>query len=553
MKVKSTLGAVRTGAAATLLAAGALVGLVGLGGGGGCSLLLDFQQCQQSGDCAGAEAQCVEGICQSAPTTQPQQLQAPCDRSFGPWHSEDALTMGVVLSLSSAEAEFGTPLLKAMELAVDEINSIGGAGGKQLALVICDAGWSGPGAPATPEEVAVLAARRLIEHHEVPVILGPDSSNQTVAIATEVTIPQGVLLISPTATAVAVAELDDDDRVWRTTPSDAFQAKAMGALIEDLLVEELGVPLGEARVALLTRANNVYAQGLRKELVLEHLPAAIAGSGEALVTLDYQHEGSGPTRAVATLLESVSGDEPDLVVILGYSEVWEMMAQLDSQLINDNVLYLVPDAVKNLSLAQMAPDALEGRVYGTAPQNTAGLDYPPYKSFELKFRSKYGEDPGQLQFVANAFDAVYLVALAAVAGGWQTGDELAAGMRELSKSGAVVIAPETEDALQAFTILQRGDAINFQGASGSLDFNEKGEPSTGAIGLWCFSKRAVPEKGLLLDEEGAFHGLRCAPGGGMMPGADMGTMGDMGTMSDMGPMTSDMGTMSDMGPMTSDM
>jgi len=77
------------------------------------------------------------------------------------------------MPLSSAPAG-GPNLIKAAQLAVNEINERGGLEGKKLRLVIEDQGPS----PAT----ALYAVHKLVEEQKVPVVIGCVTSEAVLAV-----------------------------------------------------------------------------------------------------------------------------------------------------------------------------------------------------------------------------------------------------------------------------------------------------------------------------------------------------------------------------------
>jgi len=58
-------------------------------------------------------------------------------------------------------------------------------------------------------------------------VCGPASSGVNVPVSQEVFIPNDVVGCSPSSTAPSVTNLDDDDFIFRTAPSDLLQARAM--------------------------------------------------------------------------------------------------------------------------------------------------------------------------------------------------------------------------------------------------------------------------------------------------------------------------------------
>src|SRR5690606_6335811 len=87
---------------------------------------------------------------------------------------------------------------------------------------------------------------------QVTAYVGAFCTGATVGAATAAGIPGGVVMISPSATAPVLTTLEDNDLMFRTTPSDAFQ----GVKLADLLTSK-----GITDVAL-TYVNNDYGKGL---------------------------------------------------------------------------------------------------------------------------------------------------------------------------------------------------------------------------------------------------------------------------------------------------
>ncbi|RAL23844.1 hypothetical protein DL240_06740 [Lujinxingia litoralis] len=513
----------------------------------GCSLVLETQTCQSDADCPGGGTCTEDNLCTSARCSEAlpcpggqlcsesgqcvaggNLLAAPCELSFGNISADNAFNIGVLLPLSGPEAGFGRPLLDAIRLAQSDFNNIGGVLNRPLGLIVCDTQGL--------DDQALAGASQLVENAGVEAIIGPDYSSQTIDIATSLTIDNEVLLISPSATAATISGLPDNDLVWRTSASDVIQGIGLGELIAFMLRDVVD---DEApKLALLARRDDTYAEGLRHAL-LEQLPAEVTG-GDAtrFAPYNYANASAGQTGddyfdTVSDIIAdaSVSG-EPDLVVILGSGEAWDIASALEDGL-SGEPFYVFVDAARNTDLAAQAPETLRGRVWGTAPQNIGESGYAPYISFRLKFRAEYpGQDPDDYQFVANAFDALYVVALGAAGGGF-TGPEIARGMKRLSEG--TLIEPGQSGAQNAVNILSGEGSVNFRGASGPLNFDEQGDPQASPIALWCLDSEGLPELGVILDDKLAFLPRRCGegteePGDQGDPDADVGA--DVGPDAD---------------------
>lgn len=520
---------ITTSAVATMV----LASLVGLAS---CSLLTNFTDCQVDEDCAatfGPRALCVDKICEVPVSV----TGGTCTEAVGPIDRPRAFVVGILLPLSGPEAGFGVPLMNAIRLAYENFDAIGGVGDRPLALLVCDT--------EGVDDVALEAGRHAIEEAQVTAIIGPDFSSQTIDIATQYAIPNDVLLVTPSGTAATITSLDDKNLVWRTAPSDVAQAEALRLQIEHHITEVENKTFEQAVVWLLRRETDTYGIGL-EEALLAGFPADLTGSPNF-------HASVYPTNWEDSWFSGTAQNlpEPDVVIILGAAEAWDI-AEAADDLFDTEPTYFFVDAARNGEEASVTNEALEGRVLGTAPQNAGDLQYPPYTNFKVKYEARYDEDPTEFQFVANAYDALHVVALAA-AGGGISGPELAEGMGKLS-SGEPVTA-NSMGAQEGLMILREGDTIDFQGASGRLDFDDNGDPSASAIALWCFVDGAVPEAGELLDIAGTFTPLDCSGAGANNPnnGSDMGSTDMGGSVLDMGPGGTDTGSsVPDMGPVAAD-
>lgn len=454
--------------------------------------------CEEDTDCPEEGMVCNElGSCQ-----QPSSLLvAPCDQAVGDVDADDAFIIGVLLPLSGPEEGFGRPLFQSIQLAQNDFNGIGGVNGRSIALLICDTAGLDAQAREGAEHLADIG---------VQAVIGPDYSSQTLDVATNVTIPNEMVLVSPSATAVTISNLADNGLVWRTVASDAIQGQALGELVAYLLDEQpqrgLNTRVTDPKLAVLVRDSDTYASGLRDSLV-DVVPASIIQSDQ-FTTYNYPNISAGDpgdySGTIADLLTE-DGDPPEVITILGSSEVWTIAELIDGQVDHDPI-YIFADAGRISAEAAGAPEALRGRVWGTAPQNVGDSGYAPYLGFRVKYQGAYGEAPDAFQFVANAFDALYVIAFGAAAGGF-TGPEIAEGMTRLSSGDT--INPNQSSAQSAINTLSGGGTINYQGASGPLNFDQNGDPQAGSTVLWCFDDTTLPEEGVLLDFELTFQPQAC--------------------------------------------
>jgi len=80
---------------------------------------------------------------------------------------------------------------------------------------------------------ATAAIERLITSDNVAGVVGGDCSGVTTAALTNVAMPNGMVMISPSATSPALSTLEDNGLFFRTAPSDARQGVVMTDIIMD--------------------------------------------------------------------------------------------------------------------------------------------------------------------------------------------------------------------------------------------------------------------------------------------------------------------------------
>jgi branched-chain amino acid transport system substrate-binding protein len=460
------------------------------------------QTCEEDEDCDDGMSCNELGTCQEPSDL----LGGPCTLASGDINHSNAFVVGILLPLTGEEAGFGQPLFNAINVAMSDFNNVGGVRGRPIALVACDTEGQ--------DDLALAGAQHLADVG-IEAVIGPDYSNQTIDVATQVTVAAEMALVSPSATAAAITFLEDNGLVWRTVASDTVQGSALGQLVDHLLEDR---PLFDAddpqfpahpSLAVLLRGDDPYADGLRDAL-FDELPVEFSEGGAQTTVRSYQDDYAGTAADVIAQTVDENGYGPDVIVIIGSAEAWLLAEFLDGDF-NNPPIFVFADAARNSERAAEAPASLRGRVWGTAPQNVGAINYPPYTRFRLRYQEVYGENPDDFQFAANAFDALYVLSLGAAYGGFD-GPGIAEGMAQLSDQEAQQFDPRPTDAQQAMSILAGGDTVNFRGASGPLNFDENGDPQSSPTVLWCFDDAGLPEQGVLVDEDLQFHPQSCSPG-----------------------------------------
>jgi ABC-type branched-subunit amino acid transport system substrate-binding protein len=360
------------------------------------------------------------------------------------------LTIGNLVPLTGDLAPYGAAGEKAGDLAFQQIQAaIEEAGADDTVELVTEDG-------ASDDQGGVQAARKLIADGAT-CISGDYASTATVAVARSVTIPESVMLISPASTADALSDLEDDGLFARTAPPDGLQGKALA----DRMEQELGGLQG--KTINIGARNDLYGTGFADSLEaeLEERGATVA---EKVI---YDPEQPSYNSEAGQL---TSGN-PDNFVIIDFPETFAKLGPALARTGNwKPEQTFITDGLSSTDLAELlGPDETEGML-GTAPGAFSG-DAPD------AFDALYEKAPGPKRnlFDSTTFDDVILCYLGAVAAGSTEGDAIAAAIVDVTAPGGKKVT--FEQLPEAIEALEAGEDIDYEGASGPVDWDENGDLS----------------------------------------------------------------------------
>jgi ABC-type branched-subunit amino acid transport system substrate-binding protein len=152
------------------------------------------------------------------------------------------VSIGILLPETGSLGSVGVGMIRAAEITVKQVND------SDLDLTV-DAQIEDTN---TEANVGIQAANSLV-NAGVPYICGSASSGVNVPVSEQALIPNQVVGCSPSSTALSVTNLDDNDYIFRTAPSDILQGRVMA----EVAAEELG-----GSTAATLYVNNDYGQQL---------------------------------------------------------------------------------------------------------------------------------------------------------------------------------------------------------------------------------------------------------------------------------------------------
>lgn len=365
----------------------------------------------------------------------------------------EPLKIGLLLDFSGPLAEYGPELQTGFELAIKHINEAGGVWGMPVESAVGDT--------ALDPTTAVEEARRLIEIERVHGIIGPMSSAMTLAVVESVSGPARIPTISPVATSSQVTVAEDDDFLFRVSLADRVE----GRYLAELTADE-----GFDNVGLLYR-DDAFGHGMATAFE-EHF----VGRVKAIAV------NPGATSFTAELEQSLEFSPQALVLVAFPPETILIVREALELGYYEQFVFGAPARTPGVSEA-IGPDLLagmKGTYVAAAPTN------PSSDAWNEAYLEEHGGPPGR-PYVKEAYDATIAFALAAEAARSSDGGAIRDQLRRIGSAPGTVVIPHPDSIAEGLKALADGNDVDYQGAAGTLDWDEHGDITLGYIGIWEFA------------------------------------------------------------------
>ena len=156
--------------------------------------------------------------------------------------------VGAVFSVTGRASFLGEPEKKTVDMIAEAINNVGGINGHKLEVILYD--------DESDETKCVLAVKRLIKKDNVPVIIGPSLSGNTMAVV-KIVNDEHVPLVSCAASNKIVTPVAERKWVFKVPQSDTHAVEK----IYDYLLKN-----GITKIAIMSVSTGFGASG-REELL----------------------------------------------------------------------------------------------------------------------------------------------------------------------------------------------------------------------------------------------------------------------------------------------
>ncbi|MBO8159291.1 MAG: penicillin-binding protein activator [Thermosyntropha sp.] len=336
--------------------------------------------------------------------------------------------------MTGDSAQFGDMKVKAIKLAIEEVNAAGGIDGRQVKLQVEDD-------IGNPKE-APNVAQKIASNPNVLAVIGHWNSSCTLA-AREIYESAGI----PVITDSVNKQITDGKtpHVFRISLTDTHQAYQ--------LAEYAYNKLGVRKVAVIYTAND-FGMGLNNDFTKKF--KELGGTVTASETYF-----EGQTKDFKAQLTKIKKTNPELLFMAGYYTECALIAKQMKE-IGFNIPILGTEGISSEQLIKLGGDAVEGiRFTGFFHPD---VEFPGTKEFVAKFKEKYGVEPDT--YAALAYDSAKMI------------------LEGIKTNGA------TREGVYKYL----REVKDFPGVAGPITFDSRGENNRSIIILTVKNGKFVPDE-----------------------------------------------------------
>jgi branched-chain amino acid transport system substrate-binding protein len=346
-------------------------------------------------------------------------------------HAED-IKLGISVGFTGPLESLAPQMALGAEMAMAEVTASG--------LLLSGSTVSSVRADSTciDAAAATAAVERLVTSDRVKGIVGGMCSGETTATLQNVAMPNGIVMISPSATSPALSTLEDNGLFFRTSPSDARQGVVMTEILLERGIKEVAV----------TYTNNDYGKGLA-----DSFQAAFVAAGGKVTVNSAHDDGKADYSAEVGALAAAGGE---VLVVAGYVD------QGGSGIVRGSIdsgafeTFMFPDGM----VSQALEDKFGPEINGSFGQNPAAAGEG--RDRYVAMAAAAGFD-GTSAFSPEAYDAAALILLAMAAAGSSDPAVYKLKVMDVANApGEPILPGELTKALQ---IIAAGGEVDYVGAT----------------------------------------------------------------------------------------
>jgi len=346
----------------------------------------------------------------------------------------EPIKLATLTPLTGGGGSYGPLMAKAAAAVVEDVNKAGGVLGRRVQLVSED--------DQTNPEAGVRAARKLIDVDKVSAVMGTWASAVTTAVAPLCW--ESKTMLCTVSGADSIALLPHQGYVLRTQPNSTQQITKLGEYI---------LSLGTKKVFQMIPQTPFTQDSIK---IMEATLKTGGGSQGSLV-----YDKDKPT--FRTEVDQALRYNPDLIFAAGYTpDTVVLLKDIFRAGFKGKIIGMAYSINQKLIDQVGQADVLEG-VYTFEPSSAEdGTAYARVK----KLSGMENPDP----YTCQVYDHVNLMLLAIAFAKDASGTAIRDNVRKISQGGGQSV----DNAIDGIREIQNGRKVDYDGASGSCEFDDKG-------------------------------------------------------------------------------
>ncbi len=309
-----------------------------------------------------------------APATDAPGTDAPATGE--PTKAGGTFVLGGIGPLTGEAAIYGTAVMNAAQIAVDEINALGG-----------DIQFKFQAEDDVGDAATSVNAYNALLDNGMQVLVGTVTTGPALSVA-PLTNEDRVFALTPSASSTDVTA--GKDNVFQVCFTDPNQ----GITSADYIAENMG----DSKVAIIYRNDDAYSQGIRDTFVAEAADRGLEVVYEGTFTKDTA------TDFTVQLTAAQTAGADLLYLPIYYQPASVILAQ--AKAMDYAPTFFGVDGMDGILTMEGFDVTLAEGVMLMTPFNAWGTDERTV-SFVEEYQSRYGEIPNQ--FAADGYDAVYII------------------------------------------------------------------------------------------------------------------------------------------------
>ena len=365
------------------------------------------------------------------------------------WAQKGTIKIAVQAPLSGEQAALGEHIKLGAQLAVEEATKPFKALGFDLVFVPYD--------DQAKPEVGVANARNIVADPNVLVLVGHFNSGVALP-ASEVYKDAMLAMISPANTATEIT-----DRGYANVNRVCGRDDVQGPVGARFAAQDL-----KRKSVYIIHDKTLYGQGVADNFRNE---------ANKLGLKVFGYEGTEERANFSPIITPMKAKNPDLVYFGGiYHQGGLLLKQMREKGVN--AAFMGPDGLDSSEMVKIAGSQVVGSYYTTVAGPPAA--YPESAAFATKFKQRFGKEVES--FAMYGYDAA-LVGIKAIEQTLQTN-----GGKKPSRAEVSAAIRKLKD---------------FKGVTGSIAFDNKGDPIKAKYFVLQFEKRSYPGKVVKVIEQQA--------------------------------------------------